>query len=62
VRASRALALLESRSFVTPDDIKAIALSALRHRILLSPEVELEGQRADLILGAILAKVEAPRT
>jgi MoxR-like ATPase len=62
VRASRALALLEGRSFVTPDDVKAIALPALRHRILLSPEVELEGQRADLILGAILATVEAPRT
>ncbi len=62
VRASRALALLEGRSFVTPDDVKSIALPALRHRILLSPEVELEGQRADLILSAILAKVEAPRT
>ncbi|MEX2205106.1 MAG: MoxR family ATPase [Myxococcota bacterium] len=62
VRASRALALLDGRGFVTPDDIKAIATPALRHRILLSPEVELEGQRTDLILDAILAKVEAPRT
>jgi MoxR-like ATPase len=62
VRASRALALLEGRAFVTPDDIKAIAAPALRHRILLSPEIELEGQRPDLILSAILAKVEAPRT
>jgi MoxR-like ATPase len=62
VRAARALALLEGRSFVTPDDVKAIALPALRHRILLSPEVELEGQRTDAILGAILAQVEAPRT
>ena len=62
VRASRARALLEGRSFVTPDDVKLIALPALRHRLLLSPEVELEGQRADLILHAILAKVEAPRT
>ncbi len=62
VRASRARALLEGRGFVTPDDIKAIALPALRHRILLSPEVELEGQRSDLVLDAILSKVEAPRT
>ncbi len=62
VRAARALALLDGRGFVTPDDIKSIAKPALRHRILLSPEVELEGQRTDLILDAILAKVEAPRT
>ncbi len=62
VRAARARALLECRSFATPDDIKAIALPALRHRLLLSPEVELEGQRSDAILEAILAQVEAPRT
>ena len=62
VRASRARALLDGRSFVTPDDVKGIALPALRHRLLLSPEVELEGGRADGILGAILAQVEAPRT
>ena len=61
VRASRARALLEGRGFVTPDDVKAIALPALRHRILLSPEVELEGQRVDALIGALLARVEAPR-
>ena len=61
VRAARASALLEGRGFVTPDDVKAIALPALRHRMLLSPEIELEGQRADVILDAILAHVEAPR-
>jgi len=62
VRAARALALLDGRSFVTPDDVKAIALPALRHRVLLSPEVELEGQRTDTIIEAILAQTEAPRT
>ncbi len=62
VRASRALALLEGRGFVTPDDVKAVAPAALRHRLQLSPEVELEGQRPDAVLAAILAKVEAPRT
>jgi len=62
IRAARAYALLEGRTFVTPDDIKFVALPALRHRILLAPDVELEGQRADDIVRAILAQVEAPRT
>jgi MoxR-like ATPase len=62
VRAARALALLAGRTFVTPDDVKAIAPAALRHRIHLSPEVELEGQRTDSLLSAVLAQVEAPRT
>ncbi|HXZ86412.1 MAG TPA: MoxR family ATPase, partial [Myxococcota bacterium] len=62
VRAGRARALLMGRSFVTPDDVKAIAPAALRHRLHLSPEIELEGQRVDALVAAILAQVEAPRT
>jgi MoxR-like ATPase len=62
VRAARAYALLEGRTFVTPDDVKFVALPALRHRILLAPDIELEGQRADDIVRAILTQVEAPRT
>jgi len=62
VRAARALALLAGRTFVTPDDVKQIAPAALRHRIHLAPEVELEGQRSDSLLSAVLAQVEAPRT
>jgi len=62
IRAARAYALLEGNTFVTPDDIKFVARPALRHRILLSPDVELEGQRADDIVRAILAQVEAPRS
>ncbi|MEJ2507863.1 MAG: MoxR family ATPase [Gammaproteobacteria bacterium] len=62
VRAARAAALLQGQDFVTPDDIKTVAPSALRHRIMLAPELEIEGQTADTVLGAILAKVEAPRT
>ena len=61
VRAARAQALINGRDFVTPDDVKAVALPALRHRITLAPEVEIEGQGADVILGALLQKVEAPR-
>jgi MoxR-like ATPase len=61
VRAARAHALLAGRSFVTPDDVKGIGPAALRHRIHLSPEVELEGQKGDSLLAAIFAQVEAPR-
>jgi MoxR-like ATPase len=61
IRAARAAALIEGRDFVTPDDVKRMALPALRHRIRPSPELELEGRDADAILTGILEKVEAPR-
>jgi MoxR-like ATPase len=61
IRAARAAALLEGRDFVTPDDVKRMALPALRHRIQPSPELELEGRDADAILKGLLEKVEAPR-
>jgi MoxR-like ATPase len=60
-RAARASAMLAGRDFVTPDDIKRMALPALRHRILPAPELELEGRDADEILKGILDKIEAPR-
>ncbi len=61
IRAARSHALLAGRDFVTPDDLKAVALPALRHRVVLSPETELEGQTTDQILMTILNTVEAPR-
>ena len=61
VRAARAQAVLSGRDFVTPDDIREIALPALRHRIALAPELQIEGQDADHVLQALLARVEAPR-
>ena len=61
VRVARAKALLEGRGFVTPDDIKAVALPVLRHRLTLAPELELEGRTTDDVLRSILQKVEAPR-
>ena len=61
VRAARANALLDGRDFATPDDVKALALPALRHRLQRSPETEIEGFSADDLLLAILAKVPAPR-
>jgi len=61
IRAARAAALLAGRDFVTPDDIKSVALPALRHRLLLAPELELEGHTTDQVLTSLLAGVEAPR-
>jgi len=61
VRAARAQAVLSGRDFVTPDDVRDIAKPALRHRIALAPELQIEGQSVDDALTALLAKVDAPR-
>ena len=61
VRAARAAALIEGRDFVTPDDVKRMALPALRHRIRPSPELELEGRDSDAILKGLIDKIDAPR-
>jgi len=61
VRAARAQAVLSGRDFVTPDDVRDIAKPALRHRIALAPELQIEGQSSDDALTALLAKVDAPR-
>ena len=59
--ASRAYAGLQGRDFVIPDDIKFLAVPALRHRVVLSPSAEIEGQGADRILREILDQTVAPR-
>jgi MoxR-like ATPase len=59
--AARAWAWLAGSSFVTPDDVKALARPALRHRIQLRPEAELEGADADGVLDGILSSVPVPR-
>jgi MoxR-like ATPase len=61
VRCARARALLEGRGFVIPDDINALALPVLAHRITLSAESELEGIGERRIIEHILARVPAPR-
>jgi MoxR-like ATPase len=61
MRSARAWAWLSGRDFVTPDDVKALALPALRHRVELRPEAELEGVTADAVLNGILATVPVPR-
>jgi MoxR-like ATPase len=62
VRAARVAGLLDGRDFVTPDDIKRIALPALRHRLALTPDAMLEGRKADDLLSAVVESVPAPRT
>ncbi|MCG8923515.1 MoxR family ATPase [Lentzea sp. CC55] len=59
--ASRAWAWLSGRDYVTPDDVKALARPALRHRLELRPEAELEGVTADGVLDGVLGAVQVPR-
>jgi len=61
VRAARACALMEGRGFATPDDVKRMALPALRHRVTPAPELEIEGHTSDALIKALLEKVQAPR-
>lgn len=59
--AARAYALLKNNTFVTPDDVKKMFIPALRHRILLAPELAIEGVQADRVLHTIMQQIEAPR-
>ncbi len=59
--AARARAALEGRDYVIPDDVKALALPALRHRVILSPAAEIEGRKVDDVVRGLVDQVEAPR-
>lgn len=61
VRGGRARALLRGGDFVLPDDVKSCALAVLRHRVRLSPELDIEGQSVDQVLQQLLEQVPAPR-
>ena len=61
LNGSKAFATLHGRDFVTPEDIKAIALPVLRHRVMLTPDKEMEGVTTDDIVKQIIDKVEVPR-
>ena len=58
---ARAMAGMEGRDFMIPDDIKGAAPAVLRHRLLLRPEADLEGLTADSVIAEILAAVEVPK-
>ncbi|MBV7506484.1 MoxR family ATPase [Bacillus sp. sid0103] len=60
-KAAQAWAYLSGRDYVTPDDIKMVAKPALRHRIQLSPHVELEGATVDQIIEELVGSVPVPR-
>jgi MoxR-like ATPase len=59
--AGKSLAAMRGRDFATPDDVRDVVHPALRHRVLLRSEAEIEGVTPDLILDEILASVEVPR-
>jgi len=61
MRAARATAVMSGRDFVTPDDVKDRVFSTLRHRVTLSPELEVEGRTADDALSAILLRIDVPK-
>ena len=61
LKLAQATALLDGREYVVPDDVKGTAAAALRHRVSVAPELELEGVTADTALRAILEQVDAPK-
>jgi MoxR-like ATPase len=61
LRAARAWAAISQRDFVSPDDIHAVALPVLEHRLLLRPESELEGVRPAEVVSRLLREVPVPR-
>ena len=58
---ARALAGMDARDYLLPDDVKAASLPALRHRILLKPEADLEGLTPDQVMTQVIAAVEVPK-
>jgi MoxR-like ATPase len=61
MRGAKALAALDGRDFVTPEDLRATAGPALCHRLILTPEEEMEGRRPDAVIDEIFEEVEVPR-
>jgi MoxR-like ATPase len=61
ITLAKAAARLAGRDYVIPDDVKALALPTLRHRVQLRPEAEMEGVTADSVINSILAQVPVPR-
>jgi MoxR-like ATPase len=59
--ASRAHAAIQGRDFVTPDDVRAMALPVLEHRLILRPEFEIEGLGVEEVVAKILSEVPVPR-
>jgi MoxR-like ATPase len=60
LRGARAIAALEGRDYAVPDDVQEVILPALRHRVLLTPEAEVEGRGPDELLSELVRSVEVP--
>ena len=61
LNGAKALATLRGRDFITPEDVQELAAPVLRHRILLTPEREMEGGTADEVIAQLVQKIEVPR-
>ena len=61
VRGAKAVAAMSGRDFVTPDDLRTVVAPVLRHRVLLTPEREIEGVRPETVLRRIVEEIEVPR-
>ncbi|MFL5752594.1 MAG: AAA family ATPase, partial [Bacteroidia bacterium] len=61
LNASKACAAIHGRDFITPDDIKFVAPHILKHRIILTPEKEMEGASVNEVIRQLLEKLEIPR-
>ena len=61
MQASRTLAAFQGRDYAVPDDVAQIVLPALRHRVMLTAEAEVEGQKVDDLLTELVRSVEVPR-
>ena len=61
MRGAKALAALDGRDFVTPEDLRETAVPVLRHRLILTPEEEMEGRRPDEVINDIVEGIEVPR-
>ena len=61
LRAAKTAAAIDGRDFVTPDDVKSLAIPTLRHRVVLRAEAEIEGLDADAVCRRVLARLDVPR-
>jgi MoxR-like ATPase len=61
LKSSKTYAAMRGRDFVTPDDVQFVAMHVLNHRIILSPEAEMEGVTPEDVILEIIKKVEVPR-
>jgi MoxR-like ATPase len=60
VRAAKAIACLEGRDYVLPEDVQAVIRPTLRHRVVLEPSAEIEGMTTDVVVEEVVRSVSVP--